>query len=192
MKGPTPVDTAWFKARLTDKGYSQRGLAKMLDIDHSALSLMFSGKRKMSVQEAGSVASLLDVPIGEVLKRAGVAVRVGDVSVPVRGTVGGAGDLAGTRRAVAAPADMGSETVAIRIDEPGALHHGWVLFYYPSDQVLPEAVGRLSVVRVDDRETIGFVARGLDEGTYSVTPLQGPTTGDVRLRSATPVRWIRT
>lgn len=191
----TTIDTGWFQGLIKDKGFSQRGLAKMIPMDHAALSLMLNGKRKMSVSEAGTLAHLLGVPVGEVLQRAGVHVQVGERSIPVVGMVAAGGGL--THRSdqgpVAAPQDMREGATAIRMNSPGAPHHGWTLFYYPANDVRPESFGRLSVVTLADGRIItGVVAHGLDEGTFTITPLFGAPIEDVRLASATPVRWIRT
>lgn len=191
----TNVDTGWFQGLIKDKGFSQRGLAKMIPMDHAALSLMLNGKRKMSVSEAGTLAQLLGVPVGEVLSRAGVAVSAGERSIPVRGMVaaGGALRTSDAAKTVAAPQDMHEGATAIRVNSPGQPHHGWVLFYYPAREVQADAIGRLSVVSLDDgRVMTGFLARGFDEGQYTITPLFGPAIEDVRLASATPVRWVRT
>ncbi|SFJ68723.1 helix-turn-helix domain-containing protein [Methylobacterium brachiatum] len=191
----TTIDTGWFQGLIKDKGFSQRGLAKLIDIDHAALSLMLNGKRKMSVGEAGTLAQFLGVPVGEVLARAGVTVQAGERSIPVRGVVAAGGTLnqSDSTKNVAAPQDMREGATAIRVNSPGAPHHGWVLFYYPARDVQPDAVGRLSVVSLaDGRIMTGFLARGFDEGTYTVTPLSGAAVEDVRLVSAAPVRWIRT
>lgn len=70
------TNSAWFAAKLSDKGMSQRQLARLMGIDASAVSLMLRGRRKMDVKEAGEVARLLGVPVDEVLRHAGVAVPV--------------------------------------------------------------------------------------------------------------------
>lgn len=64
-------DTRWFQDAIRAKGYSQRGFAKLIPIDHAALSLMLHGKRKMSVHEAAEIANLLGKPVEEILNRIG-------------------------------------------------------------------------------------------------------------------------
>lgn len=65
------VDQRWFQNQLQDKHISQRKLAKMLDLDPSAVSLMFKGRRKMTAAEAAELARLLNVSVDEILTRAG-------------------------------------------------------------------------------------------------------------------------
>lgn len=65
------IDTNWFRSRLADRRLSQRQLAKLLDLDPAAVSLMLRGKRKMSAAEASEIAVQLGVSVQEVLVRAG-------------------------------------------------------------------------------------------------------------------------
>ena len=68
------MDTLWFKEKLKDKKLSQRGLAKLLEIDPAAVSLMFRGQRKMTPHEAHQISVILGVPILEVMRHAGIDV----------------------------------------------------------------------------------------------------------------------
>ncbi|KYK44566.1 transcriptional regulator [Bradyrhizobium liaoningense] len=68
------IDGAWFTKKLEENNKSMRGLAKHLDVDVSAVSRMFSGSRKMKMNEASAIAHFLGAPVSEVLKHAGVAV----------------------------------------------------------------------------------------------------------------------
>lgn len=65
------VDTRWFVERLADCRMSQRGLARLMNLDPSAVSLMLRGKRRMTASEAAEIARFLGVPPEEVLLRAG-------------------------------------------------------------------------------------------------------------------------
>ena len=69
---PSPnVDQAWFFARFDEVGLSLRAVAEKLDIDHSSLSHMLYGKRKLQIEEAIDMARIFDVTLEEVLVRAG-------------------------------------------------------------------------------------------------------------------------
>lgn len=46
------MNTKWFRDRLRGIELSQRGLAKLLDVDAAAVSYMLRGQRKMTLQEA--------------------------------------------------------------------------------------------------------------------------------------------
>lgn len=67
------IDTRWFQNQLADKRLSQRQLAKRMDLDPAAVSLMLRGKRKMTANEAVEIANMLGVSADEVLMRAGSA-----------------------------------------------------------------------------------------------------------------------
>lgn len=68
-------DKHWFKVRLAELGHTQRALAKVLDIDPAAVTLMLQGKRKIELKEAVALARLLDVSVEEILERVGVDLR---------------------------------------------------------------------------------------------------------------------
>lgn len=68
------IDGAWFTKKLEENNKSMRGLARHLDVDVSAVSRMFSGSRKMKMNEASAIAHFLGAPVSEVLRHAGVAV----------------------------------------------------------------------------------------------------------------------
>lgn len=68
------IDGAWFTQKLEENNKSMRGLAKHLEVDVSAVSRMFSGTRKMKMNEASAIAHFLGAPVSEVLRHAGVAV----------------------------------------------------------------------------------------------------------------------
>lgn len=65
------IDTRWFRERLYAVGMSQRQLAKHMDLDPAAISLMLRGRRSMSAQEAAEIATLFGVPVQDVVRRAG-------------------------------------------------------------------------------------------------------------------------
>ena len=67
------VDKKWFLDKLEERRQSVRGLARHLDIDASAVSRMFSGQRKMQIEEAHTIARFLNAPVQEVMRHAGVA-----------------------------------------------------------------------------------------------------------------------
>lgn len=71
------IDGAWFRAKLTEKNRSQRALARHLDIDPGAVTLMFNGKRRMQLDEAEQIAVFLGVPVADVLRAAGLPISGG-------------------------------------------------------------------------------------------------------------------
>lgn len=83
---PTVVDKAWFEEQIRINQTSARQLAKKMEIGPSALSLIFSGQRRMKNEEAAAIALHLNVSLADVLAHAGVnlaGVARPTISVPV-------------------------------------------------------------------------------------------------------------
>ena len=193
------VNKQWFISRLEDQSMSMRDLAKRMDLDVSALSLMFSGRRRITANEAGQLAHHLQESVEEVLKRAGVVVaETKGWSIPIKVVVDGSGRLVSPPewvgpRAVERPTGLGQQVQAVRVQ--GGRWDGWVLYYRGarSHVVEPEAVGQLCVVRIvgQDGEWVRWVRRGYEAGTWLLVPLDGEGSLEARLLSATPVLWMK-
>lgn len=65
------IDSAWFKNKLTEKNLSIRGVARLMGLNPSTVSLMIAGKRGMPHQDAQKLADLLGVSLVEIYRRAG-------------------------------------------------------------------------------------------------------------------------
>lgn len=68
------MNTDWFRQLLATRKLSQRGLAKLMELDPAAVSLMLRGQRRMTNAEAHQISTILGVPITEVLRQAGIEV----------------------------------------------------------------------------------------------------------------------
>lgn len=68
------IDREWFLQKLGENKKSVRGLARHMQVDPSAVSRMFSGERRMKMDEASQIALFLGVHVKEVLQHAGVAI----------------------------------------------------------------------------------------------------------------------
>jgi hypothetical protein len=84
------IDGEWFTKKLLEKNKSMRELARHLEAagykglkDVSAVSRMFSGQRKMKMNEANAIAHFLGTPVAEVLKHAGVSVDLDGIPARV-------------------------------------------------------------------------------------------------------------
>lgn len=194
---PVDINKVWFVDRLAARKISQRKLAGLMDMDASAVSLMLNGKRKMSAQEAGEVARLLGVTVEEVLRHAGIHVPVNvEKSVPVVGYVGSRMEIHHGRakgpQTAEAPPGCGKGCHALRVQAPGFME-GWLAFYFPTEGVSLEAVGRLCVLKSVDDETgyLKLVGRGYEAGYHVVTSMRGGEPLHVRLESAAPVVWLK-
>jgi transcriptional regulator with XRE-family HTH domain len=67
-----PVNSKWFKDTLADRKISQRKLARLMAMDPGAANRMIHGDRKIQIDEAVKLASILSVPLNDVLMAAGI------------------------------------------------------------------------------------------------------------------------
>lgn len=188
------VDKRWFQDRVRDADISQAKLANMLGIDRAAMSLTFSGKRKMQLDEAARIAEILALDVNEVMARAGVRLHKGPRSVNVVGVVDAAGRVHDKRNAgrVDPPGDVPKNTVAIRCEDRAAVIYNWVLFFVPQAAVVGDALERVSIVRAaDGTQYLAALSRGFEAGTYNLRGLDGRMLENVRVASASPVLWIK-
>jgi lambda repressor-like predicted transcriptional regulator len=74
-------DTAWFDARLAERGLSRRVMAAAAGLNEADLALVFKDQRELSAEEVAVFAELLGVPPAEIALNAGV-------STPVPGQAG--------------------------------------------------------------------------------------------------------
>ena len=202
------IHTQWFPDKLAEKQLSQRGLAKLMGLDGSAVSLMLRGKREMRISEAAQIATFLGVPTEEVVARAGGMVRepsaaaASQPEVPIIGIVDGRGHVkwceAGEAGSVPRPpGDLPPAVGAIQCRTAGTTldyMDRWLLFVtVPSTEgVQPESIERLSVVKTRDGMTgIAQVRRGYTPGRWT---LSGPAAAEseVDLEYAAPIHLITT
>lgn len=67
------MDDKWFKAQQKRAGVTAEDIAARLGRDRSVVSRIYVGRQRMSLDQAQVFADVLDVPLPEVLARAGVA-----------------------------------------------------------------------------------------------------------------------
>lgn len=137
------VDSQWFFDQLQARKLSLRGLAKLLDMSPSSLSLRLGGHYQITMEEAGAMAGLLGVTFEEIVHRAGIKIpKDPSRSVRLVGQVHGVTVKPGKGLgAIERPGPLPAGVVAIRGVEPG-----WIYFYTPSTRLAPEAVNSLSVI----------------------------------------------
>ncbi|MGI3163094.1 helix-turn-helix domain-containing protein [Pseudooceanicola sp. 200-1SW] len=66
------MDDKWFKAQQKKVGITAEDIAARLGRDRSAVSKIYTGQRRMTLEWAQAFSEALDVPIDEVLRRAGL------------------------------------------------------------------------------------------------------------------------
>lgn len=196
-------DTIWFKSRLAGKDLTQAALARHLKMDTSAVSRMIQGTRKFKLEEAGAVAKVLSVSVEEVLARAGADVAIpsedelSSTGTMVMGWIDGAGEIRGEGvegpKKVERISGFGPSVWALRHQCEGALD-GSLIYFVPTQEIDPQAIGKLSVVkREDGGSMLRVIKRGYDRGTFNCFKLCNIDTisEKVRLVSAAPVLWMK-
>lgn len=201
-------DVQWFRSRLKDRNVSQRGLAKIMEVDAAALSRLFQGRRELRLHEAEQIAEVLAVPVREVLEHMGLRMSDGP-RIPVVGIVKGDATVEfrsdSPKHAIQAPFDVPHDAIALvcqTADTPlSYLDTALMIVAKPAGQV-DDCVARLSLVQVLDDTLqpsgdpfVAHVYRGLDRGYWRLTRFGSPNgaarMGSVKLGWGVPILWIR-
>jgi hypothetical protein len=191
------VNTTWFKDRLAERDLSIRRLAKLLELDPSAVSLMLRGKRTMTADEANRISGLLTIPVTEVLAQAGVPIDADARQMPIKAHVDSRGVLTPITtknpRKMAAPRDVPANGLAVQIRAPELSQDGWVMFAGAFDTRVAALIDRMCIVDVrGDGHRVGTLKRGYDEGRFNLVPFTaGPAAENIEVKAAAPVLWIR-
>lgn len=191
------VNTKWFRERLAERDMSIRRLAKLLELDPSAVSLMLRGKRTMTAQEANKISGLLTIPVTEVLSQAGIPIEEDARQMQVKAYVDPRGSVhpitAKNARRVAVPRDVPANGLALQVRAPELLTDGWLLIASPFDTRIDALLDRLCVVDVKSAgQVVGTLRRGYDDDRYSVVPFVGSASVDnVAVKAVAAVLWIR-
>lgn len=192
------MNKQWFLDLMAARRLSMRGLAQRMGLQHTQLSLTFSGQRKLQLDEASQLSQILGVPLHQIAINAGVSVRpASGRRVHVIGYVVNGGEVRlnppeiGER--TEAPEDMQDGVVAVQARTaatPMDWCDGAVFFFARTDRVEPDAIGRLSVIKLTDG-TLGLATlrRGYQPGTYNLSGVM--TRQSVQIESAAPVLLIR-
>lgn len=67
------MDATWFKRQQRKAGVTSFDLGSAINRDRSVVSKIINGHQRMTLDQARAFASLLDVPLNEVLEKAGLA-----------------------------------------------------------------------------------------------------------------------
>lgn len=191
------IDTKWFRSQLAERGLSQRGAARKLGLDQSAISLTFAGRRRMHFPEAAAFASLLGLPVSEVLRHLGLPVDQGQQTVPLCSVYDGHGEshcigVDGAERIIPPqPMPEGSTAVQCRTaGSPLEYMDGWIIFCEPPQEKIPLDTFCRAKIRNGVR-VIGTIRRGYRKGRYNITGPAGTMT-DADIEWVQPVVSIQT
>lgn len=189
-----PVDKAWFRQKLKQKGASRREVARLLGFDHSSFSRMILGTRRLTPEYAVAMAAYFEVSVHELLKRAGLAPPDHINTLPAIGSLNGALEV--TPRDLPPVTSMPmfeQDARCLLCDDPNSLYYGWIFAYVPPSEIQSEAIGRLSVVQLSTGlKLIRFLTPGLYAGRFNLMPMAGRQLLDVEVSTAAPILHIRT
>ena len=204
-KGTHKIDKRFFIDALDAAGLSQRGLAKLMDLDVSAISLLLDGARRMSFDDARKLARFLAIPIQRILAAADlpmpadnglpglpagteiVRAEISQTPMPTTKVVGSV-DCAGrvilspTSRDIRLPLVPSS---VIALEGVG----GCIYFCQRPTTFDPRAVGKLSCVKIVDNYRIARITVG-DDDNWHLTMPDGSET-DAAVEAASPVLLIK-
>ena len=197
-----PINKDWFFQQLAARSKSMRDLAKFLNVDPSATSRMFSGARKMRMDEAEKIARFLAVPVEEVLRNA--SIDISDLAIQrimIGATVSDKGRLIEIEPqelpssiAARAQAALGIEqrrgVVAAQVRAvkgPLSLWDDAVILFAETHVIEPAAVGVLSIAKLrDGMQVLGHLERVRKTGEATMRGADGESR-EVVLASAAPV-----
>lgn len=188
------IDRRYFDGLMAEKKLSLRGLAARMGMNHSQLSLAFSGSRKLQLEEAAQLAQIFGEPIHRIIEAAGVDVRAeAGRRVSVIGSVGGDGVVAlypeGTIERTTMPDQLPDDVIALQFRTSGTALDwldGAVVFCRQPRGLDASMNGRLSYCKIKGGSAvIATIRRGYRDGTYN---LSGTTNQEsVALEWASPV-----
>jgi len=195
-------DQKWFSDKIRDRNLTQRALAKLLEMDPSSLSLLLHGKRRMRVEQAAEIARLLNVPVEDVMRRAGADV-VGSSernAIPLVGWVDADGnaklDWTKDDHRVDFDTDLPPTAAAIQYrtaQTKADMFDGWLAAILPPREPDESAMlDRMCVVGLKGGGTLlRKVRRGYTPGRYTLTSVFVEPIHDAELAWFSPVLFIR-
>lgn len=191
------MNTEWFRGRLADRKISQRGLARMMELDPAAVSLMMRGKRRMTTHEAHQISTILGTPLNEVFRHAGIEVTEDVRRCPIAAHVNERGAVVlmppGTHDTVLGPADCPIGTYAVQMRSHASVTDGWLLFVTPAQVPPADNADQLCLVALaDGRQMLGIVRRGYRRDTHNLVLWPGmETLDDASIVWSSTVLWLR-
>lgn len=166
------IDVDWFKTQLERKKLTVRGLAKLMDLNPSTVSLMLRGIRAIHNEDAIKLADAFSVTATEIFKRAGAPIQDEARSLPVTMYVDEHDRVLPISIEAAdefrAPYDTPTNAYAVQV-RTGRKYDGWMLVVSGNKLKPDECVGSLVVYCTHKGEIdIGMLRRGYIKNTYNV------------------------
>lgn len=196
-------DREWFQTRLDEQGISPRMAAAAFGLEDSQswmIRRMLAGERALRPDEIAIWAKLVRASPTTVLRKLNLGVDIEEPRVPVVGIVRDDGRVSSLPESppqmVEAPTDAPGGMVALNVEAPLsglAYFHGSTFYFVPSDKVMPDSFGRLSVIEIGDSPSpvVGVLDRA-SVGRGRVVIFGTNESIETKMMvSATPIRWIR-
>ena len=191
------MNRQWFLDRLQDKQLNQRKLAKMLDIDPAAASLLMHGKRRMTPHEAHQISQILGMPLNEILRQAGIEVKEDVRDCPIAAYVNEQGEVTtmppGTHDLRNGPGDCPFGTYAIQVRSHASIKDGWLLFVTPAHAPASANADQLCLVATaDGKQVLAVVRRGYRRDTHNLVLWPSMNiVSDAQIAWTSTVLWIK-
>lgn len=196
------IDAEWFKRKLEEKKLTVRGLAKLMELNPSTVSLMLRGIRAIHNEDAVKLADAFSVTTTEIFKRAGAPIQDEARTLPITMYVDEHDRVLPISIEAAddfiAPYDTPTNAYAVQV-RTGRKYDGWILVVSGTKLKPEECVGSLVVYCTHKGEVdIGMLRRGYIKGTYNV--MNDMSNGDAKEKALTqnievlwcqPVIWIK-
>jgi plasmid maintenance system antidote protein VapI len=188
----------WFISRLQAIKLSQRRLAKMIDLDPSAVTLMFNGRRRITSDEVHKIANLFNVGVQEVMRHAGIDVTDDVRKVKIKGYIGEKSRVTLFDKppfdVAVAPADVPNDSFCLQVRQAGSSNDGWLIFVSGEKTTAHSLIDRPALVELEDgTQMTCLIRRGYKANTSNLYPLHGAVEVQENqvINWASPVLWIR-
>lgn len=213
LKKPVlPHNATWLKAQLLIAGITQREVAKELGADFATVNHLITGRRPMRDDDAQVIAGMLKMPVAAFLSKLrsvsppampeGLSQAVASGDLEITGWVDGMLIVHDGRPKgpTAAPAIVGPDASGpvrvVRCQTQGSVFDGIdgaLVYFKELGDVAAESVGRMCVAAIEGGDTVlRVVKRGYSAGRFNLSMLNGVLAEeDARLRSASPVIWLK-
>lgn len=208
LKTPVQINTKWFQDQLELRGITQKRLSELLQTHTSTVSNFLNGRRKLQLNEATTLSSLLSIPLDDILMHAGISsgqhVEAGK-PILIKGWVDGGlnvhwGEPRGPKTAPR-PQIAGKSLGVLRVQSggsgPAAAFEGGLVYYHAFIGIAQDIIGQLCLVKMVSTGPNGVSGLRVVRKSYQAGAYDLASTGGVLmeeneiLESATPVVWIK-
>lgn len=192
------VNKKYFEDLMREQGLSMRGLAKIMGLGHSQLSLALSGNRKFSVSEVAELSKIFGRPVHSIIENIGVPIPpIGARRAKVVGVAHGDGLVAplgaNMGELVTAPDHLPHRAIAVQVRTAGTAAEwldGAIMFCSEPEGIDPACMARLCLVKIQGGPlVVARVGRGYAPETYSLTGMFAQE--DTSLEWATPILFMK-